>query len=567
MGQWFITFIALLVIQTGIHAETDTSKITVATPLGLVEGYVVNTINSNPFYKFEGVPFAKPPIGKLRFEDPQDVEPWNETLKANSMIKCMQYDHFQQEIDKTYVVHGNEDCLYVNIYTHTTNLSANLDVLVHIHGGAFMFGGGGSYGPYIIMDRNIVFVTFNYRLGPLGFATTEDDILPGNVGLKDQTKALKWIKENIKYFGGNPDTITIHGLSAGGASVHLHYMLPASRGLFIHGISQSGCALNPWVLAENVKEKTAKVASLLGCPTSNSKEIKTCLKSKPAREIVRATRVFQPFLYNPFSPFGVVVDGKWASNPVLPEHPYMLLKKGKILDLPWIVSYTHDEGLYPAADFWADKQHLIDIDTKWNEIMPFILHYNESAPSDLKDEISQRIREHYLGSKQVNRQTYSTLVEIVSDRLFKADIETSARLQNAVVRSDIYCYTFTYRGRVSKSTARAKSVVNLGVSHGDDTIYVFSTKFDTNSTEKDREMSKTLIDMITSFMKEGKPNITTKWQPLIKRHSGLLSQLNIAGPEDYEMEHVNEIGNREFWNRLPLAENHNINEFSNHEEF
>ncbi|ERL93518.1 hypothetical protein D910_10807 [Dendroctonus ponderosae] len=428
MGQWFITFIALLVIQTGIHAETDTSKITVATPLGLVEGYVVNTINSNPFYKFEGVPFAKPPIGKLRFEDPQDVEPWNETLKANSMIKCMQYDHFQQEIDETYVVHGNEDCLYVNIYTHTTNLSANLDVLVHIHGGAFMFGGGGSYGPYIIMDRNIVFVTFNYRLGPLGFATTEDDILPGNVGLKDQTKALKWIKENIKYFGGNPDTITIHGLSAGGASVHLHYMLPASRGLFIHGISQSGCALNPWVLAENVKEKTAKVASLLGCPTSNSKEIKTCLKSKPAREIVRATRVFQPFLYNPFSPFGVVVDGKWASNPVLPEHPYMLLKKGKILDLPWIVSYTHDEGLYPAADFWADKQHLIDIDTKWNEIMPFILHYNESAPSDLKDEISQRIREHYLGSKQVNRQTYSTLVEVTEHYCgMETDVEKGDR--------------------------------------------------------------------------------------------------------------------------------------------
>nr|UUB32781.1 carboxylesterase COEE1 [Dendroctonus rhizophagus] len=567
MAERFITFILILIFQTGIHAETDTSKITVATPLGLIEGYVVNTINSNPFYKFEGVPFAKPPIGILRFEDPQDVEQWNETWKANSIISCIQYDHFQQEVDKAYAVHGNEDCLYVNIYTHTTNASANLDVLVHIHGGAFMFGGGGSYGPYIIMDRNIVFVTFNYRLGPLGFATTEDDILPGNVGLKDQIKALKWIKENIKYFGGNPDTITIHGLSAGGASVHLHYMMPASRGLFIHGISQSGCALNPWVLAENVKEKTATVASLLGCPTSSSKEIKTCLKNKPAREIVRATRVFQPFLYNPFSPFGVVVDGKWASNPVLPEHPYMLLKKGKLLDLPWIVSYTHDEGLYPAADFWADKQHLIDIDTKWNEIMPFILHYNESAPSDLKDEISQRIREHYLGNKQVNRQTYSTLVEIVSDRLFKADIETSAKLQNAVVTSDIYCYTFTHRGTVSKSTARAKSVVNLGVSHGDDTIYVFSTKFDTNSTEKDREMSKALIDMITSFMKVGKPNITTKWQPLIKPNSVLLSQLNIAGPENYEMEHVNEIGNRKFWDSLPLEENHNINEFPNHEEF
>ncbi|ENN81813.1 hypothetical protein YQE_01818, partial [Dendroctonus ponderosae] len=410
------------------------------------------------------------------------------------MIKCMQYDHFQQEIDKTYVVHGNEDCLYVNIYTHTTNLSANLDVLVHIHGGAFMFGGGGSYGPYIIMDRNIVFVTFNYRLGPLGFATTEDDILPGNVGLKDQTKALKWIKENIKYFGGNPDTITIHGLSAGGASVHLHYMLPASRGLFIHGISQSGCALNPWVLAENVKEKTAKVASLLGCPTSNSKEIKTCLKSKPAREIVRATRVFQPFLYNPFSPFGVVVDGKWASNPVLPEHPYMLLKKGKILDLPWIVSYTHDEGLYPAADFWADKQHLIDIDTKWNEIMPFILHYNESAPSDLKDEISQRIREHYLGSKQVNRQTYSTLVEILSDRLYISDIGKAAKLHNRASKSNVFVYSYNYRA--SKS-----------VCHGDNImLFLIMGKMVKRElfTQEDRKVSALLMDLTASFMKTGK---------------------------------------------------------------
>ncbi|KAH1005722.1 hypothetical protein HUJ04_006652 [Dendroctonus ponderosae] len=558
MGQWFITFIALLVIQTGIHAETDTSKITVATPLGLVEGYVVNTINSNPFYKFEGVPFAKPPIGKLRFEDPQDVEPWNETLKANSMIKCMQYDHFQQEIDKTYVVHGNEDCLYVNIYTHTTNLSANLDVLVHIHGGAFMFGGGGSYGPYIIMDRNIVFVTFNYRLGPLGFATTEDDILPGNVGLKDQTKALKWIKENIKYFGGNPDTITIHGLSAGGASVHLHYMLPASRGLFIHGISQSGCALNPWVLAENVKEKTAKVASLLGCPTSNSKEIKTCLKSKPAREIVRATRVFQPFLYNPFSPFGVVVDGKWASNPVLPEHPYMLLKKGKILDLPWIVSYTHDEGLYPAADFWADKQHLIDIDTKWNEIMPFILHYNESAPSDLKDEISQRIREHYLGSKQVNRQTYSTLVEILSDRLYISDIGKAAKLHNRASKSNVFVYSYNYRASKSISEYGSKSTDNIGVCHGDNImLFLIMGKMVKRElfTQEDRKVSALLMDLTASFMKTGSPNITAVWKPMSKKATDSFNLLHINNSSNQKLTKEKYIGQMEFWDSLNFTEN------------
>lgn len=154
---------------------------------------------------------------------------------------------FQRLLSK---ILGTEDCLYVNIYT--PKIHAKLDVIVYIHGGAFMFGSGAIYQPHILLDKNVVYVTLNYRLGPLGraicnlrrerdkflwnwisgFLSTEDDVSPGNNGLKDQILALKWVKENIQYFGGNPNSITITGTSAGGASVHFHTLTKESRGIY-----------------------------------------------------------------------------------------------------------------------------------------------------------------------------------------------------------------------------------------------------------------------------------------------------------------------------------------------
>ncbi|XP_030764864.1 venom carboxylesterase-6-like isoform X2 [Sitophilus oryzae] len=556
-----LTTISILILSICYNLDTSAEEFRprVTTPLGVIEGGVGLSVNLNPYFKFEGIPYAKPPVGNLRFEEPEDPEPWKGIWKANSLTTCMQYDHFEKDVQNNYRVHGDEDCLYVNVYTHSLSDKANLDVLVFIHGGAFMFGRGASYGPEIIMDRKIVFVNFNYRLGPLGFLSTEDEVIPGNIGLKDQIKALKWVKNNIQYFGGNPDSITIFGLSAGGASVHFHYFTPESKGLFKAGFSQSGCMLNSWVLAENSKEKTEKLAALVGCPTDDSKTILDCLKSKPARQIVQAVKEYQPFLYNPFSPFGAVVDGKWSKNPVLLDHPYKLLKQGKVQDLPWIISYTSHEGLYPAADFYADDQHLIDIDTKWNEIMPFVLHYNETIDQKLKDEVSQTIRDHYLGNNPVNKETYNSLVQLIGDRLFVADIEASARLHSAVTESEVYNYVFSYRGAVSKSNVRTQSNVNIGSSHGDDTIYTMKTQLDTLSTEEDKHMSKILLDLTVSFMNTRKPNITSLWEPVKKSLEETLHQMKIESPTKISMNYPNEVGERSFWHSLPLIENHYLN--------
>jgi len=128
---------------------------------------------------------------------------------------------------------------YKNIISLTKQLQKKntpdvlMDVIVHIHGGAFMSGQGIAFGPQYLLDINdFVYVSINYRLGVLGFATTGDNILPANNGMKDQVAALRWIKQNIVVFGGNPNSVTITGMSAGASSVHYHMISPMSKGMY-----------------------------------------------------------------------------------------------------------------------------------------------------------------------------------------------------------------------------------------------------------------------------------------------------------------------------------------------
>lgn len=396
---------------------------------------------------------------------------------------------------------GDEDCLYINIYTPTIDKNANLDVLVYIHGGAFMYNYGGLHGPQYIMNKNIVYINLNYRLGPLGFLSTEDNIVPGNNGLKDQTLALQFIKQHVKYFGGNPESITIMGMSAGGASVNFHYFSKESRGLFHRGISQSGTLLDPWVLSEKPLEKAQKLSANLGCSTKSTRKMIRCLKNRPGRQIVEQVKSFQPWLYNPFSPFAVVVD-KWATNPVLPEHPYLLIKNKKMVDLPWIASYTGSEGLYPGSFFY--KEHLLgELDSQWNKLLPHILDYNYTASQDNHDTISEKIRQKYLGNEKLTTDNFPKLLQLLTDRLFKAGIRKSLRLQAAEMTSPVYMYDYTYRGAHSKSESWSGSTKNFGASHGDDTGMVLYLNMDTASREDDREMQDLMINLVTSFAKTG----------------------------------------------------------------
>lgn len=171
---------------------------------------------------------------------------------------------------------------------------------------------------------------------------------PGNNGMKDQVQALRWIKENVQYFGGNPKSITLTGMSAGGSSVHYHFLSPLSKGLFHKGISQSGTALNPWALQEAGLDKAKRLSVLMGCPESDSRQIIDCLKSRNAYQIIEVTKEFMVHDGHPFSPFGPIVEIP-HEGAFIQEHPYKMMVEGKMADLPWITSVTEREGIYPGA--------------------------------------------------------------------------------------------------------------------------------------------------------------------------------------------------------------------------
>lgn len=161
--------------------------------------------------------------------------------------------------------------------------------------------------------------------------------------MKDQALALKWIKENIANFGGDPESITLTGFSAGAVSVHLHYFSPLSRHLFNRGMSISGTALNRVALQMNPEKNTKLLAKFLKCETTNTRAMADCLNSKPANLLIQELRdednpVLSNFLFAP-------VIEKGSKHPFIAKHPYEMLKQGNVYNAPWIASVTTHEGM------------------------------------------------------------------------------------------------------------------------------------------------------------------------------------------------------------------------------
>lgn len=241
-----------------------------------------------------------------------------------------------------------------------------------IHGGGYSFGSGNTflYGPDYLVAEDVVLVTFNYRLGPLGFLTAGPHA-PGNQGLKDQILALKWVQNNIAAFGGDPKAVTIFGESAGASSVQMLLLSPLSEGLFHRAISESGSALNPWSLGESSPNRAIRLAHNLGYDgTSNdTEEILDFLKRMPAMRLVDAaptTLTEEDFRNNIGLPFVPVVEGYWNTNqdkqdhifhepPFITESPQELYKKHKFhKNIPYLTGYnTHEAMLFIRRKYYC----------------------------------------------------------------------------------------------------------------------------------------------------------------------------------------------------------------------
>ena len=314
------------------------SSLIANTRYGQVRGEQVDNV-----YVWKGIPYAKPPVGKLRFRPPVQPDKWDGVRDATTFGKtAMQPNSEMMKFLGDSPQGSSEDCLYLNIWSQGTD-DKRRPVMVWIHGGAFMYGSGSSEtydGTSFAQTGDVVVVTINYRLGAFGFLHLEEIggeafAGSGNCGILDQIAALKWVQENIGAFGGDPNNVTVFGESAGAMSIGTLLGTEQAEGLVHKAILQSGAANN--VLASNVATNvTRKILSHLNIQENELER----LFEIPAEELVQASEVVPPMSLCP------VVD-----NTVIKKQPLEMLTEGYAKNIPVLIGTTEDEyRLFTFAD-------------------------------------------------------------------------------------------------------------------------------------------------------------------------------------------------------------------------
>ncbi|CAG9811690.1 unnamed protein product [Chironomus riparius] len=463
---------------------------------GKLEGTLMKTRKGFDVYAFLKIPFAEPPVGKLRFQPPVPKKKWNEILNATEFgPACMQNANG---------LTVSEDCLHLNVFTKDLDPAELKPVIVYIHYGAFVTGSSvfGCH-PGYLLDRDVMLVTINYRLGPFGFLATGTKDAYGNMGLKDQSLALKWIKKNIDKFGGDPDQVTITGLSAGGFSVTSHIASEMSKGLFKRAIALSGAITWQTGLDRNNIDKAKQMALRLNCPINLNVLVK-CLKTKSAIEIVQVSvDGYFGCLSMPWVP---VVEPDLGQERFFTDDPNKLLKTGKFNRVPVMIGVTADDFISPVASLLNNEESLDLLNNNFSEIASKCFFFKGNGIRTT-EEIAKIFKNHYLPYDKIDQTAFNSLSQLSADGIIGYAVHRFAHY--AAQFTDVYYYKFTYMGERSNfHYPRNKPYV---AHHGDDINYILSSNYPPAIKESDPDnfMVERLTRIWEQFAKYGNPNNKT----------------------------------------------------------
>ncbi|XP_023601438.1 bile salt-activated lipase isoform X3 [Myotis lucifugus] len=470
---------------------------------------------------FKGIPFAAPPKA---LENPQPHPGWQGTLKAKDFKQqCL------QTTDTILNTKGSEDCLYLNIWVPQgqKEVSQNLPVMIWIFGGGFLMGSAqeksffNNYeydGEEIATRGNVIVVTFNYRLGPLGFLSTGDTNLPGNYGLRDQHMAIAWVKRNIAAFGGDPNNITIFGESAGGASVSLQTLSPYNKGLIGRAISQSGVALSAWAIQRNPLSWAKEIAKEVGCPLDDTARIAKCLKVTDPRALTLAYKIpllgkKYPFLYS-LGPLPVV------DRDFIPDDPINLFANAA--DIDYIAGTNNMDGyMFAKIDVPAINVDLLTVTGEdfFKLVSGFTITKGPRGANATFDFYTASWAED--SSQEAKKKT---VVDLETDIGFLMPTKMTVAQHRANAKS-ARTYTYLY----SHPAHNPSYPSWVGADHGDNLQYVFGKPFATpmGYRAQDRTVSRTMIAYWTNFARTGDPNqghsaVPTQWEPYTQENDNYL---------------------------------------------
>ncbi|KAI9554675.1 hypothetical protein GHT06_019951 [Daphnia sinensis] len=556
MSGFQFRFVLALIVFPFVCSSGGDPIVNVPT-LGRLRGSRMSSASGRTIDAFRAIPYAQPPVGDLRFKDPVPAKDWQGSILDASREgpKCVQFN----SIVKDGLVLGQEDCLYLNVYVpHVNGTNDPLPVMVWIHGGAFYMGSGNGetdmFGPDYLLDRDVVLVTLNYRLGPLGFLSTEDAEAPGNYGLLDQSLALRWVRNYIAHFGGNADLITIFGESAGGASVDFHVLSPYSKGLFHRAIIQSGTSTCPWALNPKIGEYTRMLGNHLNCPSGTSRKLLACLRTKKAEEIAGIRKYFTIGLGFGMFPLAFVprIDVE-RRLPFLPAHPEDLVAQRKFNQVPLVLGVTKNEGaLVSASLFMNENKHMNEFKSDPIGTIRYMIQM-ENQPNG--QEMAQSVHDHLFTLEKPYEDQKEQVELIASDYgLFKCT-DDSVTLYSRFNSQPTYYYFYTHRGQFSfPQMVGVTPEIDLGVCHADELFLLFSPGFLPRlSVPGDIKVSAILVDLWTSFAANGVPvsnHVDDDWLPV---EQGVIRYLDINERSAFVNDKMPFEPRLAFWNNVKAA--------------
>jgi len=480
-------------------------------------GWVQGSVHQG-YRTFEGIPYAAPPIGKLRFGSPRPAAAWTGTRDATRTgPACAQLGGFPG--DKRSEA---EDCLYLNVTTPTTASHRRRPVMVWIHGDGFFQSSGGIYGAERLATQgDAVVVTFNYRLGALGFLAhpaLDGGVakhLSGNFGLEDQQAALRWVQRNAAAFGGDAGNVTIFGESAGAMSVCAHLAAPGSAGLFERAIIQSGPCTLRWPypptwgpLPRSQREDLGvSLTKQLGCTYEATAA--ACLRRLPVSKLIDLGGI-------DFGPGPTVGGG------ILPIDPARALATGRINHVPVMHGTTLDEHI----TFIAALESIYGPVTKDN----YADFVTQAVGADQAPKVLGR---YPLRDGEAPAVTLATLLTdyswacpaVATDRLLARNVPT---------------YAFEFADRNAPWFADAdRPTYPTGAYHAGELQYLFTRAYGTGTLNAAQQyLSDQMISYWTTFARTGNPNGpgTPPWHPF---HGAQVQSLapHAIHPVDLAAEH------------------------------
>ncbi|XP_034833983.1 juvenile hormone esterase-like isoform X2 [Maniola hyperantus] len=483
--------------------------------------------NRTIFASFLGVAYASQPVDERRFSELEPVVPWDEFYDASAEGPiCPQHDVFYGPLQDS--TNMSEACIYANIHVPIDALPGynilrparhlqppyeagladgeveedpGLPILVFIHGGGFAFGSGGTglHGPEYLMHRDVIVITFNYRLNVFGFLSLNSTSIPGNNGLRDAVTLLKWVQANARSFGGDPSDVTLAGQSAGASMVHLLTLSTAAEGLFRRAILMSGTGIRSFHTTSPVYAEI--VANLflsnLGLNATDPEDIHQQLVKMPLQDIMEANKLVQdtlgiiaflPVVESPFPGFTTILD----------NDPEILVSKGYGKDIPLIIGSTNKE-----CESFRPNFEKFDILSRIMENPTLILSPDLlfKVPPKVAVDMAKRTIKRYFNEEP----TMDKYLKSCSDTFYVYPALKLAEKRALQHGAPVFLYQFTYTADFS-AIKESKGLKFKGAGHVEDMTFVFrpnsmeGTKGFSPPTPTDQLMAGWMTKFVKNFM-------------------------------------------------------------------